>query len=221
MLLPGQLKDTTLGDLLGALFREKADGALELLEPLGRRHRIELRNGRVEKVETEVNGPLLGEILRLSDRAPAPGHQRLGESLLARGLVSPEQLATALYQQNLARLERLFAIQDASIRFRAPRPAHEDPTAAAALDPSEVLGNRARYQSRESTARHPPLYRRDGALQVLGLDASSSEADIRQAFRRLAREHHPDRHPGATAQEQALLKARFAQISRAFHVLSR
>src|SRR5690606_1985952 len=221
MQLPGQLRDTTLGDLLGALYRVQADGALELLEPLGHRHRIELRGGRVEKVDTEVDAPLLGELLKLSESFPTPAHQRLGESLLDRGLVTHEQLASALYQQNLARLEKLFALKEASIRFRPPRPISDDPTASAALDPSEVLTDRARFQSRASTTRRPPRYRRDGALHVLGLDASSTDAEIRQAFRRLARDHHPDRHPDATSEERVRLKVQFAQISRAFHVLSR
>jgi curved DNA-binding protein CbpA len=44
---------------------------------------------------------------------------------------------------------------------------------------------------------------------------------VRQAFRRLATEHHPDRFPGASSEELALLVRRFSRISAAYHRLGR
>lgn len=49
---------------------------------------------------------------------------------------------------------------------------------------------------------------------VLGLSAGASEADIKKAYRRLAKENHPDRRAGDTA-----AKDRFAQISQAYEIL--
>ncbi len=50
---------------------------------------------------------------------------------------------------------------------------------------------------------------------TLGVDKSASQADIKKAFRRLAREHHPDVNKGNAAAER-----RFKEISEANEVLS-
>ena len=50
---------------------------------------------------------------------------------------------------------------------------------------------------------------------VLGVARSASEKDIRQAYRKLARKHHPDLNPGDKQAE-----ARFKEISEAHAVLS-
>jgi DnaJ-class molecular chaperone len=51
--------------------------------------------------------------------------------------------------------------------------------------------------------------------QTLGVPRSASQAEIKKAFRRLAREHHPDAKPGDSAAEN-----RFKQINEAHAVLS-
>jgi curved DNA-binding protein len=51
--------------------------------------------------------------------------------------------------------------------------------------------------------------------QVLGVDRSASEADIKKAYRKLARQYHPDINPGNTAAE-----TKFKQINEAYEVLS-
>src|ERR687892_2651194 len=51
--------------------------------------------------------------------------------------------------------------------------------------------------------------------QVLGVPKSATAADIKKAYRRLARELHPDRNPGATAAER-----RFKEANEAHAVLS-
>jgi DnaJ-class molecular chaperone len=51
--------------------------------------------------------------------------------------------------------------------------------------------------------------------QVLGVPRNASEKDIRRAYRRLARQHHPDVNPGDKAAE-----ARFKEINAAYEVLS-
>lgn len=51
--------------------------------------------------------------------------------------------------------------------------------------------------------------------KVLGVDRGTPIADIRKAYRRLARENHPDARPGDAAAEE-----RFKQISEAYSVLS-
>jgi len=53
--------------------------------------------------------------------------------------------------------------------------------------------------------------------EILGVSRDSSLEEIRQAFRRLARELHPDRFP---PQEKAQAERRFQQITQAYNVLS-
>src|SRR4030043_275501 len=51
--------------------------------------------------------------------------------------------------------------------------------------------------------------------QTLGVSRNASEKEIKQAYRRLARKHHPDLNPGDKSAE-----ARFKEINAAHEVLS-
>src|SRR5271167_1596792 len=51
--------------------------------------------------------------------------------------------------------------------------------------------------------------------EVLGVDKKASQADIKKAYRKLARQHHPDRNP-----DDAKAEARFKEISEANDLLS-
>lgn len=51
--------------------------------------------------------------------------------------------------------------------------------------------------------------------EVLGVKRNASEKDVRQAYRKLARQHHPDLNPGDKASE-----ARFKDVQEAYEVLS-
>ena len=51
--------------------------------------------------------------------------------------------------------------------------------------------------------------------EILGVPRNAAEKDIRQAFRKLAREHHPDVNPGDSSSED-----RFKRINEAYSVLS-
>ncbi|MBI1864217.1 MAG: DnaJ domain-containing protein, partial [Nitrospirae bacterium] len=50
---------------------------------------------------------------------------------------------------------------------------------------------------------------------VLGVKRDASEHEIKKAFRKLARQHHPDLNPGDKTAEQ-----RFKDINQAYEVLS-
>jgi molecular chaperone DnaJ len=58
-------------------------------------------------------------------------------------------------------------------------------------------------------ATKPDLYK------VLGVGRNASDAEIKKAYRRLARQYHPDRNPGDSRAEE-----RFKEISAAYDVLS-
>ncbi|WP_199554886.1 J domain-containing protein [Sandaracinobacteroides hominis] len=66
-------------------------------------------------------------------------------------------------------------------------------------------------------ARHVPLSP-DDPFAVLGLQPDASDADIRAAYRRLARDHHPDRHmaEGTPPEFIRVAEARMATINSAY-----
>jgi molecular chaperone DnaJ len=68
--------------------------------------------------------------------------------------------------------------------------------------------------TRESSERAAPPKRRD-LYAVLGVARSATTDEIKKAYRKLARKHHPDVNPGNKAAEE-----RFKEISQAHDVLS-
>ncbi|AUX41903.1 molecular chaperone DnaJ [Sorangium cellulosum] len=168
MQLPSRLSTSTLGDLLGALHRQKTTGLLELCELRtpsgstvpGRQHRIQLFSGLVTAIETPLQVPRLGEILARDGSAPAPSIQRLaalvaahrgrrtGEVLVAAGLIPASSVERALRSQLRARLEALFAIEEATICFHTARPLAWSLQQVGPLSPSDFLYGRPRARDR-------------------------------------------------------------------------
>ncbi len=242
MQLPGRIEATTLGDLLGALYRARATGVLELVEragvSAGRTHRVHLSGGLVEDVETAAGVARLGEILRREGFIDERGMRRLlhgladtptrraGDLLVAECGVSMAAVGAALRCQLRARLDKLFTLADVSIRFHVAR-SRRDSAAAVPLSPREFLHGRPRARGAVGRApraqpglpskRHDPV--RSRALSVLGLGPFADRDSVQRAFRALARDAHPDRFPRATASERAQLMQRFAEISAAYHAL--
>ena len=50
--------------------------------------------------------------------------------------------------------------------------------------------------------------------KILGVDKKASADDIKKAYRKLARQYHPDRNPGDTAAEE-----KFKEIQSAYDVV--
>ena len=61
----------------------------------------------------------------------------------------------------------------------------------------------------------PADYATKDFYEVLGVTKDASDADIKKAYRKLARANHPDSNPGDSAAEE-----RFKEISEAHAVLS-
>lgn len=236
MLLPGRLRLSTLGDVLGAVFREGATGVLELTEEsgahAGRVHRIHVVGGLVADVECAIATARLGAIARrlgliseMGQRsfdlrlASAPG-RRVGELLVEDGLVSRPDLARMLRVQRRERLERLFLLHDARLAFRVARAAHRG--VSWPLEPSEFLHGRPRARDRGASGVVPGRRRdpvRARALSTLGLPESADPTTVQRAFRKLAAEMHPDRFPTAGVDERAVILRRFAELTAAYHAL--
>ncbi len=240
MHLPGRLRATTLGDLLGALHRAGATGTLELAELRGRVHRVHMLRGYVAAVELDGASASLAEILRRKQAADeetlrrsllrAMSSRRLhGEVLVREFRLSPSVVDDALRAQLMNRLEILDRLSDAQICFRvairAPRGALTDEP----LRVSEFLPGRRRARDRTHDARSPssssssstaPALRpRVDACRVLGVADGADPSEVKHAYRRLVHATHPDLHPGASAEEKRVLAARFQQITEAYRNL--
>ncbi|MCA9595036.1 MAG: J domain-containing protein [Myxococcales bacterium] len=230
MRLPGRLGATTLGDLLGTLHRDRATGVLELVEA-GREHRIHLVGGLISQIETPLSVARLGELMRreglVGDGAlrwlaraliASPG-KRAGELLVAAQAVSPDLVAAALRRQLRLKLDALFAVSDAALRFRVAF--RKGAELRVPLSPHEFLHGRPRARDgrRQRSAPVRPDRGRVRALSVLGLGPQARPEDVQRAFRKLARDVHPDRHPRASEAQKAELLKRFAEISAAYHQL--
>ena len=171
MQLPGRLKASTLGDLLGLLHRHRTTGTLELLEvpsPTGRTvpgrlHRIHLVHGLVTAVDTGARVPPIGEVLRREGflgageigrllRHLADGDARpAGEILIAEAAVSADVIDAGLRAQLRDKIEALYEIEDAQIGFRPPRPSPAG-RRSKPLSPSDFLHGRARARDRRTRA---------------------------------------------------------------------
>jgi DnaJ-domain-containing protein 1 len=229
MHLPGRLRSTTLGDLLGTLHRAGATGTLELAELRGRVHRVHMLRGYVAAVELDGASASLAEMLRRTAAVDeetlrrsllrAMASRRLhGEVLVREFHISPQVVDDALRAQLMNRLEVLERLTDATILFRVairpPRGALSD----VPLRANEFLGGRRRARDRRHDAAGP-----DGRLgnpwRVLGLMPGADVLDVKRAYRRLVRETHPDLHPEATADERRTLARRFQEVTEAYRQL--
>ena len=54
----------------------------------------------------------------------------------------------------------------------------------------------------------------DDPYKTLGVPKNASEADIKKAFRTLAKKHHPDKHAGDAGAQKT-----FQEISAAYDIL--
>lgn len=241
MQLPGRLKATTLGDLLGALHRSHASGTLELVEANGRAHRVYLTSGLVAQVELDRASASLGEILRRGDEVDedtlrrsllrAMASRRLHGEVLVRDFhLSPEIVDRALRRQIQHRLGVLEELADAQVFFRVAVKAPRGSLAERPLGPGEFLVGRRRARDAAARAAETSAGRysfrvpthdaaRAGAYRALGLPFGAETLEVKQAYRRLVRSYHPDLHPDATHDERRSLAARFAEVTAAYRAL--
>jgi len=246
MQLPGRLARTTVGDLLGRIYRAGATGALELslTAPQTHKHRVHVNRGLVIAVELGLVTPSdrLGEILvreglatedavaRALARQELMGSAspRHGEVLVRLGEISPEVRDAALRKQARSRLDSLFALvdgRDGEVRFHVgPAAQPTIPLMPAPLLPRDFLHGRrrARVTKREAASAAPRAqltFDRLRAMRLLGVNTDADAASIRRAFRTAAARVHPDRHPHAPADERARLHGELAELSAAYHLL--
>lgn len=97
-----------------------------------------------------------------------------------------------------------------------------DPDEAAARGPSPYWDTAALFaQPDEDTPTDPALMATPDLLAVLELPADATTADLQPAFRRLAKEHHPDRWYDSSASVRLEHETRMALITEAHRELRR
>ncbi len=238
MQLPGRLKATTLGDVLGALHRSAASGTLELAEANGRTHRVHVTRGLVAAVELDRASASLAELLRRDDAIDedtlrrsllrAMASRRLhGEVLVRDFQLSPELVGRALRRQIMLRLAALEDLADAQIAFRVAVRAPRGALVETPLEAPDFLAGRKRARDRSAPPPPSPAHIRGAidhermrAYRALGLPFGADETEIKRAYRRLVRSYHPDLHPDATHDERRSLAHRFSEVTEAYRRLS-
>ncbi|MCL2822866.1 MAG: DnaJ domain-containing protein [Polyangiaceae bacterium] len=241
MFLPGRLKSTTLGDVLGSLHRSNANGQLELISdhPFQGRHTITMRDGLVCDVQTPIPVPTIGELLAKTGMLAADRHREFvaclhqqrnnkpvmsGELLVQRSFANKKQVQWGLARQSRLRIEALFTLRDAEIRFH-PVSRHPQTTQ---LGPEAFLHGRARFRDRTNNGTNsshrneqpqPNCTSLHLAYRTLGLVPDASPTQVRCAFRRLASKDHPDLHMHKPESARRLHHTRFSALSEAYHAI--
>ncbi len=240
MQLPGRLRSTTLGDVLGAVHRARASGTLEILEDRGRIHRVSVVEGLVAAVELDGAAPSLAELLR-RDRLVdddtlrrsllrAMASRRLhGEVLVTEFHLTRSVVDAALRKQLLARLHVLEQLGDAQLHFRVAVRSPRGALRERPLEAREFLTGRKRARDRGQheyvrsapmpTPRPASVENVPVPFRVLGVPAGSDAAEIKRAYRKLVLRLHPDMHPAATDAERRALAVRFAEVTAAYKAL--
>lgn len=229
MHLPGRLKTTTVGDLLGTLHRSRASGTLELTEDSGRVHRVHLAEGRVTSVELDGASPPLLSILRQSGHVDERLQQRsilramasrrmVGEVLITDFHLSPAVVGAAVRKQLLERLALLERVIEARVSFRVTVRAPPGALRDEPLDAGEFLRGRRRARDR-GTPTPAPSRPETGAWVLLGVRRDATPDELKHAYRKLARDLHPDLHPHATPEQRTELAQRFSAVTTAYHEL--
>jgi hypothetical protein len=198
MLVPSHLRDTTLGDVLAVLHRNFASGVLEI-DDTRSRHAIHVRRGLVCAVE--VSNPSLRfggvavtykacdpQVIEHLAQTEAVRPLRLGQRLVMAGILSVRDRDDVLHTQRIKRLERLFYVEDAELRFEDVRALPPGSAELAPMSARDVFFGRRRHRDGASLMRIH-------ALGVLGLNANATITEVRERYRERVAMLHPD-HTG-------------------------
>jgi hypothetical protein len=229
MLLPSRLRGTTLGDLLAALHRAFASGVLELVEP-SRQHAIHLRRGLVQAVESSERSHRFGDLatatglcrreaVEHASREASARNTRIGQHLVVRGVLTPANRDRVLHAQRARRLDTLYGLADADLRFHAARPLPPGSAEQSPMSAGEAFHGRARRRDRGRAPTHIGDRRR--ALHVLGLDDATTPTQLLARYRERVAALHPDHAANVDERERERRVAELRAVIDAYRALLR
>ncbi len=148
------------------------------------------------------------------DLAPDPADCDDTDRRILEGLAAPRRLDELERAAHAPRFRLLAFVHFLSsigalepIGVGAPRPQTQPPwVAAAAWGHAPPLA---------PSPRTP-----DDARRLLGVPSDADAAAVKRAYRRLAREWHPDMHPEAAGAVRQALEARFAALNQAYRTIA-
>ena len=77
----------------------------------------------------------------------------------------------------------------------------------------------------EKTRKEPSQYRRKSAIrlscEILGVSEYASMDEIKKAYRRLVKLHHPDRFATDSAEQQKVAEERFIEVQKAYEIMEK
>ncbi|NRA13037.1 MAG: DnaJ domain-containing protein [Crocinitomicaceae bacterium] len=90
------------------------------------------------------------------------------------------------------------------------------------LSPKEFQSVIGMYQQRQRRKAQPSSYTKKSALklacEILGISEQASKDEIKKAYRKLVKIHHPDRFENESQDQQDLAVERFIEIQKAYEV---
>ncbi len=233
----GTLDDEGVAPVFLDLASRRITGVLEVYGA-GKVRRVAFRKGAPFWISSDVRGPAwrLGDILRRLDvgslnrdaatlrRAVVFASGRVGEALVTNGFASSEDVARALDEQLRLRAADLINLTKGRWRlWTGTRALEHVPRLPAHWTAEELIAGARRSAPDEiprssSTLAHEVhrLERENSAKAVLGVAANAKDEEIRAAWRRLARLHHPDQlDPGLDEASRRLHHRAFVAVARA------
>jgi DnaJ like chaperone protein len=93
------------------------------------------------------------------------------------------------------------------------------------LSPKEFQSVIGMYQQRQRRKAKPSSYTKQSALklafEILGVSEQASKDEIKKAYRKLVKIHHPDRFVNESIDQQDLANERFIEIQKAYEVIEK
>jgi DnaJ-domain-containing protein 1 len=229
--------------LLYARACSSASGVLYVYSRSGTR-RVELRQGWVYAIDAGPSAPARPEaqlryVMRL--RAPAEFHQNTTMSAwrtiapfhpapsirnhTEAQHFSPEQVRRRIGQQRIAITLQPHPScigwdEKPLVAYMSQPHTLREIEAAGICPPTRTIRLIVFLEAVGALSLYPAVHPLADAYALLGLIPGATQEQIKSAYRRLARELHPDVHPNASTVERNALAARFAAIHAAYRRLS-
>ncbi len=75
-------------------------------------------------------------------------------------------------------------------------------------------------EAKKTSRRRPSIDRLAGYRTILGISTSANQEEIKKAYRKLVKQHHPDAFANASEAQRRMAEAKFIQIQEAYEALS-